>query len=816
MIPILFEKGESTFTTNGLGRLSECISCCVTEEKNGIYEMEFVYPMDGRYFNYMVDRGGVVCAWHDDKHDIQAFDIYAHSDPINGLVTFNAHHISYRLNRIITAPFTAQSPASALASLKLNAVNDCPFTFWTDKTGSSEMLQIVPSDIRSLLFGKEGSILDVYGKGEYEFDMFNVKLYVNRGTDTNITVRYGKNLTDIKKEYDESAVFNAIAPYWTGESGVIIPEEVIVVPTNITLKEYPLSDENGNTLVSVRNTGTSQRPVYTTTELTVTPNFATVLPVAIDFSDDFEEEPTEEDLRNAALDYINQNETWLPDENITVDFVALWQSPEYEDIAILQRCSLCDTISVYYPELGVIAEKQKIIKVVYDVLLERYQSIELGKRASSLSENIAADVLSSSILSEVPTTSMMEAAIAHATQMITGGLGGYVVLKSNANGQTEEILIMDTPSVNTAVHVIRMNKNGIGFSSNGYNGPFTSAWTIDGSFNANFITAGAINASLITVGSLIADIIKTGRVESANGKVYFDLDNNELCCSKIVQNVNETRESKVVAEIEPHRTNVSTDAGAFKIYKEYRDGTTDTKPFRIKFSTDGYAQLVSSENNMVLTSHDANDHSNCFIQLGSNGRILIDAMPYGHTGAQLRVNYDTTSSSGGRVEVIGRLDANDDVYVTGAIYATGGKSRLVSTTDYSDRLLYCYETPTPMFGDIGEAFLDEEGVCYIDIDDIFGETVNTSIEYQVFLQKESSGDIWVSEKNRHYFVVNGTPGMKFAWELKAKQRCFEYYRLDVPEQINYGIDDRELDQILEEDQRTLLMEMEEALYEAAI
>lgn len=109
---------------------------------------------------------------------------------------------------------------------------------------------------------------------------------------------------------------------------------------------------------------------------------------------------------------------------------------------------------------------------------------------------------------------------------------------------------------------------------------------------------------------------------------------------------------------------------------------------------------------------------------------------------------------------------------------TGTKSRLASTENYNDRLLYCYEMPTPYFGDIGEGQLDESGICYVYIDDIFLETIDTGCKYQVFLQKYGEGEIVVSERNGNYFVVTGTPGLSFAWEIKAKQAGYTMERLD--------------------------------------
>lgn len=122
-----------------------------------------------------------------------------------------------------------------------------------------------------------------------------------------------------------------------------------------------------------------------------------------------------------------------------------------------------------------------------------------------------------------------------------------------------------------------------------------------------------------------------------------------------------------------------------------------------------------------------------------------------------------------------------DLFITGDMTAIGSKARLVETGNYGKRLLYCYETPSPLFGDIGTAETDENGECIISIDDIFYETVSPEIEYQVFLQKEGQGDLWVSQKNPTYFFVNGTPNLKFSWEIKAKQKDYEYERLETYE-----------------------------------
>lgn len=131
----------------------------------------------------------------------------------------------------------------------------------------------------------------------------------------------------------------------------------------------------------------------------------------------------------------------------------------------------------------------------------------------------------------------------------------------------------------------------------------------------------------------------------------------------------------------------------------------------------------------------------------------------------------------------GKISSNKDAYFagieTGKLAVYGTKKRVVNTDNYAVRSLYCYEMPSPVFGDVGEATLDENGKCIIMIDDIFSETIVTDIEYQVFLQKEGKGDIWVKEKNSNYFEINGTPGLKFAWEIKARQKDYETERLET-------------------------------------
>lgn len=188
-----------------------------------------------------------------------------------------------------------------------------------------------------------------------------------------------------------------------------------------------------------------------------------------------------------------------------------------------------------------------------------------------------------------------------------------------------------------------------------------------------------------------------------------------------------------------------------------------------------------------------------------------------HDSSMITANYGTGSGSITAYRVTGGNSAVT-FNVNGQITASGSKSRVVDTENYGNRLLYCYEMPSPMFGDIGCAQTDENGEAIIDIDDLFHETVSTSIEYQVFLQKEGNGDLYVKQKERAYFIVEGTPNLKFSWEVKVKQAGYEYERLD---DMDFRDDvDQELNQSTDyfdiyKDEFEYIQEQEAILYEAA-
>ena len=463
MIPILYSETEREFKTNGIGRLVDAISCVVVEERNGQYELEMEYPVSGKLFKEL-KHSRIIGAVPSEDASIQGFEIYKISKPINGVITVDARHVSYRLSYVPTLldGTVVSSAQSALQMLFDRAMVSHPFSFTTDVTKAGTFDSDGLYSIRGMLAGTTGSVLQSFG-GEYEFDNWRVILRSARGTKTDVVLDYGKNITDFKQEENIENTSTSVVAYWENSS----------------------SDSGVTRVVGdIQNSDNVNRFPYNR-------------PLLLDCSQDYKDAPTKGQLNAKAQSYIKANGIGIPHVSVDVSFVALWQTEEYKDIAPLEKVHLCDTLTVRFSKLGV-ETTAKVIKTEYNVLMDRYNKISIGDTKYTLADTII------NINDEIKQTSDkiatdMQNAIDHATRLINGGLGGYVVITPNeTTGYPEEILIMDTPSKQTAKNVIRLNKNGIGFSlGNGYDGPFQSAWTIDGAFNANWITAGSLTTITI-------------------------------------------------------------------------------------------------------------------------------------------------------------------------------------------------------------------------------------------------------------------------------------------------------------------------------
>lgn len=531
MIPILYQTiTEGTVPTHyGLGVLTDCLSCEVSEERNGAYELSMTYSAQGIHAAE-IQLNRYIMAKPNFTDDPQIFNIYKIGKTMNGHFDVYAQHISYGLSGKPIYSGFANNIVTACNVLEAQAGG---YTIDTTKDTVGDFSITEPSSVRSWFGGKEGSLLDVYGTGEWKYDNFHCRLMSARGADRGIQIRYGKNLTDLNQELDCSNLYTHVVSYWKSESTVV----------------------RGNSIA---------------TGLSLSPSKVLI----IDASGDFEEQPTVSDLDDYTNSYISNHNLTAPTNSITLNF--------QQTGTLVERVDLCDTVTVFFEELE-IAAKFKCIKTKWDVLAERYIENEFGDPRTSITDTIATGNIPSSggsseamnvarhalnvandkrrvfiTLPEPPydvgdlwiheekilycntaresglfnsddwiavdtiDSVTLEDAIANATTWITGGIGGYVIIHRNADGKPYELVISDTETItaNTA-KVWRWNINGLGYSSTGYNGTFTTAITADGKFVADFITVGTLDAAEIEVRNLNATMF-TGAMIQLGGYLNQD------------------------------------------------------------------------------------------------------------------------------------------------------------------------------------------------------------------------------------------------------------------------------------------------------
>ena len=589
MIPILYSPTTTSFTTGGIGKLIDAGSCIVTEERNGSYELEMTYPITGHLYDEIKQRS-IIFAKPSPAQSEQPFRVYRITKPLNKVVTIYAAHISYDLSGIPVKNFTSQSVQAALTALTTSSVISNPFTFWSDKTNSGVMEIETPTPCRTIL----SNILDVYG-GEYEFDKYTVKLHSLRGFDNGVSIKYGKNLTDLEQDENCSNVYTGVLPYWTGND-TTVSGSVVNAPG--------------------------------------TYDFTRILPV--DFTSDFEEQPSTAQLDNAAMNYILANNIGIPEVNLTVSFVHLNQTEEYKNLGIFERVELGDTIKVEFAAMGV-SSIARCVKTVYNTLLERYDNVELGEVKKGLADTISSQTSSIIDISKNSgVSSAVKAAIMAASEAITGQKGGSVILHDTRGGnKPNELLFLDNDDISQAQKVWRFNLSGFGYSSNGYEGPFTTAITRDGSIVADFITTGSMDAARITAGILkskdgrfLIDLTaNTITMKSTSGATVFGFDGNG----------NLTISGKITA--------TSGSIAGFTIYGDRLQGGNCTL-----YSDAGGGELKLGD--VTLDGYGG---------LGINGNVAIDPGHLYVTGdldVGGSMGSDVDISTGGNVHAVGTFYAN--------------------------------------------------------------------------------------------------------------------------------------------------------------
>lgn len=489
MFPILYENitAGQVPQHHGLGVLSDAISVLIEQERNGAYQLEMEYPMSGIHAQELTYRR-IIKAKPNFTDDPQLFRIDRIGKEMNGVFTVFAKHISYDLSGYEITSGTAETAVLACQLLQNAATG---YSITTDKTVSGNFKIYEPSSVRSWFGGKSGSFLDVFGTAELKYNNFNIQFLLHAGQDRGQTIRYGKNMLELSQEITDT-LYTHVRAYWKNEDVVVLGSKISTGLTLDVPKEFIL-----------------------------------------DCSSDYDEQPTPAELDNKATNYISTHNLTTPSNNIKLDFV------QSGDLA--GRVDLCDTVSIYYEALGITRSQVKCIRTVWDCLNEKYIETEFGDARTNLADTMAAQTQA---IAEKPSKTFLAEAVDRATKLITGNLGGYVILHdSNGDGEPDEILIMDTPDITTAQKLWRWNQNGLGYSSSGYSGEFGLAATSQGEIVADFIT----------VGSLSGNRVRTGAIISQNGQLIMDLDNGTITAPAITlsgQDVGSTLDSLVQTSVE--------------------------------------------------------------------------------------------------------------------------------------------------------------------------------------------------------------------------------------------------------------------------
>ena len=719
MIPILYPEDELNFTTNGLGKLSDCIDPNVHEERNGEFELELEYPVDGQHYADL-DNHMIILAKPNPYMQAQPFRIYSISRPMNGIVSISARHVSSDLSGVVVTPFSAVTVAASFATMKANATPAIPqFTFSTDKTTTSTMWVKKPSSFKSLLGGVRGSILDSFGGGEYIFNRFNVELKNARGTDRGFTIRYGKNLVSLKQNQNCESVYTAVYPFYY----------------------------SGDTLVDLG----------TTVDVAGTFDFERVL--SLDLTEKFDDVPTVQQLRAAAVKYIEDNDIGRPKVNLKVDFVKLSQYSGYEEYEPLEDIRLCDTVSIYFEKLGV-STSAKCIAMDFNPLTERITSIELGDAKNTLADTIADQ--ETKFRDQGNISAQVSGQISRATQLITGNKGGHLLIWNSDTRLPEypnELLIMNNDTVASSTKIWRFNKNGWGYSSNGYNGPFNLAATMEGEINADFIKAGKITGIDINNG---------------NGTFHVDSSGNLTANS-----------ATLTGSFSAGRTKIDTsgnftvkDANNAEVFKISSTGAV--KLGSMKISTNGSMSVGSSASystgdNFYITNAGAvkagklKINSSGAISVGSQGSYstndpfyVTDAGVLHANGAVLKGSFTAENTQTGyKVQMAsdGLLHFFYNGTDYGQMYVQDG-SLWIKYDNASIRLFY-NPTNNTIQMDCGQALLRIEHVSNglgQTLDDIFVKAGNTMLSMgdNSISIMSGTGSGFKADSTGAYAVVNGT------------------------------------------------------------
>ena len=365
--------------------------------------------------------------------------------------------------------------------------------------------------------------------------------------------------------------------------------------------------------------------------------------------------------------------------------------------------------------------------------------------------------------------STYDKAVQQMNQLAMNAMGFHTTVEDQPDG-SRIVYLHDKPALEDSKTIYKQTIDGFFISTDGGQS-YTAGFDKNGNVVVNILYAIGIVADWIRSGTLTLGGINNQdgvlNLVDASGNILAKMNNSGLTVYK-----------GSIRGTDLHLGGLSNKDGSLYVYDSSENLVG-------KLNKDGLWASNGYFNGTIVSPSATITGGTFHVKTGTAGDNAIE-LNNGYVTSRLSPNCLSLVSSNAEGEYWGNIitlmnQPNNNIFFQlnkeNMIYS-GAKNRLVSTKDYSDRLLYCYEMPKPYFGDIGEAVLDKDGSCYIFLDDIFSETVNTDCQYQVFLQKYSDGDIWVEERNSMFFIAKGTPGLSFGWEIKARQRGYESERLE--------------------------------------
>lgn len=468
----LYNKETTNFDNNGIANLKDMITCVISEELNGNYQLEAEYPLKSENSNLIENESVLkVDAGYD---SMQLFRI-KRNVPNLQTIKISANHISYDLkdNNLLDVYPQKLSGAAALEWILSKTQYEHNFTSFSDITDIGTARYINKNPIRALIGDDDNSFIKVWG-GEIVRDNFTIKILKKRGNDLGYKLSKTKNITGLEFDIDDSNVITRVIP--KAYNDIELPEVYIDSPL-IDTYPHPIIQEKEYSNIKLNDENSSENDGYDTLEEVYAA------------------------LSEAVSNDFNINDIDKPVISVKVNFIELSKTTEYQKFKNLETLNLGDYVTLNFEQYSV---KLRVIKTKYDAILGRYIELELGEAKATFFDSISKkieDLKTKIVKVELP--SFLEKAKNNATDQLTKALGGTVYKTEN------ELYIMDSAIPEQAVKIWRWNLNGLGYSKTGINGPYELAMTQDGQIVADFIKTGTIDTALIEGYDMLVTTVKS-------------------------------------------------------------------------------------------------------------------------------------------------------------------------------------------------------------------------------------------------------------------------------------------------------------------